>query len=139
MRGENKMHIGERIKSRREELKLTQAELAKKAGIGQPYISKIENQAIETPSMTALESLAKALNIDVLKLIEDTNYSLARVSDYFKGMLIGYCPNLQCPGSNFAEISREGGEVNLSCWQPYKTPLFDEDKEPINFCVHCGT
>jgi transcriptional regulator with XRE-family HTH domain len=138
IRRENEMHIGERIKSRREELGLTQAQLAKKAGIGQPYISKIENKTMESPSMTALESLANALSIDILKLIEDTSYSLSRWSDYAKGTLIGYCPNLQCPGSNFADMQRDG-EVNLSEWEPYKTSLFDEDKEPINYCVHCGT
>jgi transcriptional regulator with XRE-family HTH domain len=136
------MHVGEKIKSRREELRLTQTDLAKKARIGQPYISKIENQTIETPSITVLESLAQALKTDVINLVDNTNYSLSQLSAYRKGTLLGYCPHLQCPGSNFTEISHlisENMDLGLARWEPYKTPLFDDDEEPINFCVHCGT
>jgi transcriptional regulator with XRE-family HTH domain len=52
------------IKKRREELGLTQAELAKRAGIGQPYISKIESGVIRSPSSSTIDSLAKALEMD---------------------------------------------------------------------------
>jgi transcriptional regulator with XRE-family HTH domain len=139
-----KMHFGEKIKQYREQVGWTQAELARRAGIGQPYVSKIESQVIGMPSITAVEALAKAFKKDVTYLIEGTDYRLTQPWEVIRSTDIGYCPNLRCPGSNFSQIARppqnedEEWEVNRSHWQPYKTPLFDEDEEPIVFCIHCG-
>ena len=64
------MTIGERIKQRREELNLTQEELAKKAGYkGKAAISRIETSTRKVSSDIILR-LAPALGISPAKLLE---------------------------------------------------------------------
>jgi transcriptional regulator with XRE-family HTH domain/predicted RNA-binding Zn-ribbon protein involved in translation (DUF1610 family) len=142
---DNKMHIGENIKKIREVKGLTQAQLAVKAGVGQAYISKIESQTIKEPPMSTIEAIAMALGLSGHTLIEGTSFNpeveLARRK---KG--VGFCPNTECPGSNFnerngtLEAAADRGDFSpyLPPWEPYKTPLLDEDGDSISFCVHCG-
>jgi transcriptional regulator with XRE-family HTH domain len=113
------------IRKRREELGLTQAELAKRAGIGQPYISKIESGAIRSPSHATIQALSLALGMGSDGLMDET-WCIPGYAE------IGYCPNFKCPGSNYAEI------MSASYWKPYKTSLEDEEGR-IEFCVYCGT
>ncbi|MEH7248737.1 XRE family transcriptional regulator [Neobacillus niacini] len=54
--------IKERIKTRRKELKLTQSDLAKKAGLQPPAISQYESGA-RSPSFEALRKLSNALDV----------------------------------------------------------------------------
>ncbi|SFI16806.1 helix-turn-helix domain-containing protein [Planctomicrobium piriforme] len=58
--------IGKTIRTERESAGLTQMELAKKAGIPQPHLSRIENGQHSPTAMTR-EKLAKALNIPLSK------------------------------------------------------------------------
>lgn len=44
----NKMTVGERIKYRRQELGMTQEEMAKKMGVSFQLISRYENNAVDT-------------------------------------------------------------------------------------------
>jgi transcriptional regulator with XRE-family HTH domain len=121
------------IRERRKELGLTQAELAKRARIGQPYVSKIESGVIRLPSTFTIESLAKALEMD----IEELEWETLPIPDDGK---VGYCRNLRCPGSNFAENSHviiRDNRIDYSQWQPYKT-LLEDDEGRIEFCAHCG-
>ena len=67
------MHMGERIRQRRKQLKLTAAQLAKLVRCSRSYISKIENGQRQ-PSITMLLGLCQALacaTIDILS--EDPN------------------------------------------------------------------
>ena len=56
------MTLGNRIRSRREELGLTQPELAQKSKLTQGYISKIENDSF-VPKVTTLMVLAISLDL----------------------------------------------------------------------------
>jgi SOS-response transcriptional repressor LexA len=56
------MKLGERIKAARKEAKLTQAALAKAAGLNQATISQLESDVMS--SSTALPAIAKALNVN---------------------------------------------------------------------------
>ena len=56
------MNIGDRIKQRRLELKLTVDELAEKIGKSRATIYRYENGDIENMPTTILEPLAKALD-----------------------------------------------------------------------------
>jgi len=49
----------------RSEAGLTQAELAKKLGVSQPVISKIESLNIEDIQLSTIFKIAKALNLEV--------------------------------------------------------------------------
>jgi len=56
-----------RLKERRTELSLTQAELAEKVGVTRKTVNTVEN-AVFTPSATLAIKLAKALGLSVEQL-----------------------------------------------------------------------
>ncbi len=62
------MTLGNRIRNRREELGLTQNEIAEKTHLRQNYISRLENDKFE-PTATVIVLLAKALNMPVGELL----------------------------------------------------------------------
>ncbi|MBL7132130.1 MAG: helix-turn-helix transcriptional regulator [Candidatus Omnitrophica bacterium] len=59
--------IGSKLKTRRQQMKLTQLELAKKTGVSESYICQIENGKMV--SIRKLEQLAKALKCDAKDLL----------------------------------------------------------------------
>lgn len=69
------MTLGERIKQRRNALKLTQDELAKACGLTSQYVSIIE-QDKRSPALAALIKLADELgvSIDYLATGKESNY-----------------------------------------------------------------
>lgn len=68
------MNIGDRIKQRRLELKLTVDELAEKIGKSRATIYRYENGDIENMPTTILEPLAKALDTTPADLMGWTQY-----------------------------------------------------------------
>ncbi|MDE5765458.1 MAG: helix-turn-helix domain-containing protein [Ruminococcus sp.] len=62
------MTLGNRIRNRREELKLTQEEFALKAGISQPYLSQLEKGAFD-PTAPVIVRLAVALTMSADELL----------------------------------------------------------------------
>lgn len=64
-----KLAIGGRIKSRRQELKLTLQAVADASGLSAPFLSQAErNQTV--PSLVSLASLARALGVDMSYFLE---------------------------------------------------------------------
>lgn len=63
------MSIGKRIKERREELGMTQAELAKRIGTTYQAISKYENDIIGTIPTKKLKQIADVLDCDPVYLL----------------------------------------------------------------------
>jgi XRE family transcriptional regulator of biofilm formation len=63
------MHIGERIQRLREDRGWTQTELAAKAQIKQPVISRLESQVQDSVSSEALKRLARVLGVSADYLI----------------------------------------------------------------------
>ena len=61
--------IGRVVKRLREAKGLTQAELAKKAKVTQPYITMLESGHRKEPSLATLRRLAKALGVPVTELL----------------------------------------------------------------------
>lgn len=59
--------IGQQVKKYRQEMALTNSELARNAGISQGMLSKIENGQI-SPSLATLRALAAALNVPLTAL-----------------------------------------------------------------------
>jgi transcriptional regulator with XRE-family HTH domain len=62
------VYIGERLKRQRTRRALTQAELAKRAGVTTATVARIERDEIE-PRMTTLRKLAQALEVDPAELV----------------------------------------------------------------------
>lgn len=63
------MHMGDKIKSRREQLGLTQRELAKKVGMNQSRISEVESGERKQMSLKNLRAMARALGVSADYLI----------------------------------------------------------------------
>ncbi len=64
------MTLGNRIRNRREELGLTQVELAEKTQLTQGYISRIEGNSF-IPKSTTLTVLALALDLSPNAFLKD--------------------------------------------------------------------
>lgn len=60
--------LGMNIKTRREELGLTQGELAAKANLSLPFIAAMEI-GNKTPSLSSLDLIARALGIEAFELL----------------------------------------------------------------------
>lgn len=66
--------IGTNIKYYREQAKLTQIQLAEQAGISISYLSKIEAAGCnKSLSISALNQIANALNIDIIDFFKEVN------------------------------------------------------------------
>jgi len=59
------MTIGKQVEIKRKELKLTQMQLATKAGISLDTLSRIENNRSTNPTMFVINALQKALGITI--------------------------------------------------------------------------
>ena len=71
MSAEQKASIGEIISEHRNEMKLTQLQLAEKSGLSRSYIGDIEAGRY-APSVRSLVSIASVLSIDLNFLLEMT-------------------------------------------------------------------
>jgi len=69
------MALGTSIRSLREEIGLSQAQLAGQAELSQGYLSQIENDEVQNPSASVLFRLAQALHVDPRCLLEAAGYS----------------------------------------------------------------
>lgn len=58
------------LKTLRERGEMTQVELAKKAGVTQTYIAKLEAGDKKNPSLEVLKKLARALGVPLGELLE---------------------------------------------------------------------
>lgn len=63
------MAVGDEVKKRRQQIPLTQAELARQAGITKGYMSQIEAGNAPRPSGDVLYRLAQALGVTVADLL----------------------------------------------------------------------
>lgn len=72
------MSIGKNVKRLRLTAKLNQMELAKRAGLDQTAISKIENEVFSNLTIETLRSIARALRCKVVDLLpeEDSGRTL---------------------------------------------------------------
>lgn len=68
--------MGSRVKELRQQQRMTQVDLAKKAGISPSYISKLEADRYRRPSAEVLLKLASALNVAVEELYRAAGYSV---------------------------------------------------------------
>jgi XRE family transcriptional regulator, master regulator for biofilm formation len=64
--------IGERVKKLRQDRKMSMTELADKAGVAKSYLSSIERNLQQNPSVLFLEKIAGALSVPVDALLHDS-------------------------------------------------------------------
>ncbi len=61
--------IGEKIKKRRKSLGITQEKLAEMTNYSLSFIANIESRTFQTFSISALNNIAKALNVNMISLL----------------------------------------------------------------------
>lgn len=72
------MKLGDRIRELREEVGLTQGQLAGSASVSQGYLSQLENGDVKSPSAAVLLRVAKAIQVDPNDLFEAAGYPTVR-------------------------------------------------------------
>src|SRR6476469_43232 len=73
--------IGNVLRQAREVRELTAVDAARAAGISGAYLSKLENDAVKTPSPHVLHQLSEALNVPYAELMRLSGYVLPGASD----------------------------------------------------------
>jgi transcriptional regulator with XRE-family HTH domain len=61
--------IGRRLAARREQLGLDQEEVAGRAGVSRPYISRLERGIVPNPKLLDLEQVASSLDLPLTALV----------------------------------------------------------------------
>lgn len=77
----NNKEIGNRIKSRRKELKFTLQEIADKVGVASSTIQRYESGSISQLKLPVLESIAKAINVNPVWLVKEDAPMSTEISD----------------------------------------------------------
>jgi transcriptional regulator with XRE-family HTH domain len=73
------MKLGDRIRQLRDELGLTQGQLASGSSVSQGYLSQLENGEVKNPSAAVLLRVARAMRIDPDELFEAAGYPTVRM------------------------------------------------------------
>ncbi len=72
------MNLGDKIRQLREEMGLTQGQLANGSSVSQGYLSQLENGEVKNPSAAVLLRIAQAMKIDSDDLFEAAGYPTVR-------------------------------------------------------------
>lgn len=81
--------ISKIIRSKREEMGLTIAQLAERANVSDSYISRIERGEIDNARIKKLDSIAKALNLKIADFFVNSD-----LSDIYSLELVKYLQSL---------------------------------------------
>lgn len=75
------MALGKKIRALRDELGMSQAQLASQGGLSQGYLSQLENDEVQNPSAAVIFRLAKALHVDPRVLMHAAGYEEVTAHD----------------------------------------------------------
>lgn len=68
------MALGSKIRELRDDMGMSQAQLAAEGGLSQGYLSQLENDEVQNPSASVIFRLAKALHVDPRVLMHAAGY-----------------------------------------------------------------
>jgi len=89
------MALGEKIRELRDELGMSQAQLAAQGGLSQGYLSQLENDEVQNPSAAVIFGLARALHVDPRVLMQAAGYGEAAGSgEVDEGFAVEVDPDL---------------------------------------------
>jgi transcriptional regulator with XRE-family HTH domain len=70
-----RVSLGKKIRGLRDELSMSQAQLAAQAELSQGYLSQLENDEVQNPSAAVIFRLARALHVDPRVLMQAAGYA----------------------------------------------------------------
>lgn len=132
------MALGEKIRELRDELAMSQAQLASQGGLSQGYLSQLENDEVQNPSAAVIFGLARALHVDPRVLMHAAGYGEAALSDSIDdGYAVEVDPDLlrflaHIPREHQAHLLKvlegiEGGRQDSSAKPRSITPALGEN------------
>lgn len=68
------MALGNKLRTLRDEMGMSQAHLAAQGGLSQGYLSQLENDEVQNPSAAVIFRLARALHVDPRVLMQAAGY-----------------------------------------------------------------
>ena len=68
------MALGKKIRALRDEMGMSQAQLASHGGLSQGYLSQLENDEVQNPSAAVIFRLAQSLHVDPRVLMQAAGY-----------------------------------------------------------------
>jgi transcriptional regulator with XRE-family HTH domain len=71
------MALGKKIRALRDEMGMSQAQLASQGGLSQGYLSQLENDEVQNPSAAVIFRLAQSLHVDPRVLMHAAGYEEA--------------------------------------------------------------
>jgi transcriptional regulator with XRE-family HTH domain len=106
--------LGSQLRARREQLGLTQRQLAKLAGMTDATITRIEQGAIAAPAPDKLSRIAEALDLSLADVFAQADYILPRELPSYAPYLRSKYPQLpdeaiEQLGDSFEQIARRYG------------------------------
>lgn len=66
--------MGKKIRALRDEMGMSQAQLASQGGLSQGYLSQLENDEVQNPSAAVIFRLARSLHVDPRVLMQAAGY-----------------------------------------------------------------
>ncbi len=113
--------IGEKIKKRRKSLGITQEKLAELTNYSLSFIANIESRTFQTFSISALNTIAKALNTNMLSLLPKEK-ELEKIKTTIKCEHCGYEMNLPIEITKLIESINDitHKKVRLTCPECHK-------------------
>lgn len=99
-----KISIGEKIRIRRKELGMTQEKLAELSNLSPNFISRLERTDNQNVSLRALESISKAMDINVSDLLQIGSGIDAVNSSYYTQAFISHL--LELPDDKANDLSK---------------------------------
>lgn len=126
------MKIGVAIAIRREEIGMTQEELAKAVGVSKATISRWESGDISNMRRDRIQSLASALNVSPLSLLDDEPSSLTepQFEEHTGAKLTAIKEIRESIGISQAEAARRIGISRQAYWN-YETEKRQADYETL--------
>ncbi len=118
--------LSKTVHYRRKALKLTQTQLAEKAGISRTILSNLENGTFK-PSVNQIETLAEVLGFEVTDLFMEEEKAPERIGETYKITVagVGYV------GLSLAVLLAQHHEVTTVCTRPEKAEMINEYLSPI--------
>jgi transcriptional regulator with XRE-family HTH domain len=99
------MTLGKKIRTLRDELSISQAQLSTQAELSQGYLSQLENDEVQNPSAAVIFRLARSLHVDPRVLMQAAGYAdMAAAGETGSGYQVSVDPDLL---SFLARIPRE--------------------------------
>ncbi len=113
--------IGEKIKQRRKSLGLTQEKLAELTNYSLSFIANIESRTFQTFSISALNTIAQALNTNMLSLLPKEK-ELEKIKTTIKCERCGYKLDLPIELTKLMESIKEitNKKIKLTCPECHK-------------------